>query len=82
MPTVISSSFSSVTVNCLPQRQQNISVVSQPSSCVTIVSDTHTTISSTPVTTVSVVECLTTNSNVVTIISGQDVSSITTTSGM
>ena len=82
MPTVISSSSSAVTLNCLPQRQQNISVVSQPSSCVTIVSDTHTTISSTPVTTVSVVECLTTNSSVVTSISGQDVSSITTTSGV
>ena len=82
IPTIISSSSSTVTVNCLLQRQQNISVVSQPSSCVTIVSDTHTTISSTPVTTVSVVECLTTNSSVVTSISGQDVSSITTTSGV
>ena len=82
IPTVISSSSSTVTVNCLPQRQQNISVVSQPSSCVTIVSDTHTTISSTPVTTVSVVEYLTTNSSVVTSISGQNVSIITTTSGV
>ena len=82
MPTVISSSSSTATVNCLPQWQQNISVVSQPSSCVTIVSDTHTAISSTPVTTVSVVECLTTNSSVVTSISGQDVSSNTTTSGV
>ena len=82
IPDAISSSSSTVTVNCLPQRQQNISVVSQPSSCVTIVSDTHTTISSTPVTTVSVVECLTTNSSVVTSISRQDVSSITTTSGV
>ena len=82
IPTIISSSSSTVTVNCLPQRQQNISVVSQPSSSVTIVSDTHTTISSTPVTTVSVVECLTANSSVVTSISGQDVSTITTTSGV
>ena len=82
IPTVISSSSSTVTVNCLPQRQQNISVVSQPNSCVIIVSDTHTTISSTPVTTVSVVECLTINSSVVTSISGQDVSSNTTASGL
>ena len=82
IPTVISSSSSTVTLNCLPQRQQNISAVSQPSSCVTIVSDTHTTISSTPGTTVSVIECLTTNNFVVTSISGQDVSNITTTSGM
>ena len=79
MPTVISSLSSTVTVNCVPQRQQNISVVSQPSNCVNIVSDTLTTISSTPV---SVVECLTTNSSVVTSISGQDVYSITTTSGV
>ena len=82
IPTIISSSSSTVTVNCLPQRQQNISVVSQPSSSVNIVSDTHTTISSTPVTRVSVVECLTTNSSVVTSISGQNVSSITTASGL
>ena len=82
IPTVISSSSSTVTVDYLPQREQNISVVSQPSSCVTIVSDTHTTISSTPVTTVSVVECLTTNSSVVTSISGQDVSSVITTTGV
>ena len=80
-PAVISSSSLTVTDKCLPQMQHIVSVVSQPSSCVTIVSDTHTTISSTPVTTVSVVECLTTNSSVVTSISGQDVSSITTTAG-
>ena len=43
--------------------QQNI--LSQPSSCVTIVSDTHTTFSSSPVTTLSVVECLTTSSIVI-----------------
>ena len=82
IPYVISSSSSTLTGNHLPQRQQNISVVSQPSSCVTIVSDTHTTISSTPVTPMSVDKCLTTNSNVVTSISGQDVSSITTTTGI
>ena len=76
--TVIPSSSSAVTVSCLPQRQQNISVVSQPSSCATIVSDSHTTISSNPVVTVSVVECLTTKSSVVTSISGQVVPSITT----
>ena len=63
----------------MPQRQQNISVVSQPSSHVTIVSDTHTIISSTPVTIVSVVECVTNSSSMVTSISGQDVSAITAT---
>ena len=82
IPTVISSSSSTVTVNCLPQRQQNISVVSQTSSFVTIASDTRATISSTPVITVSVSECLTTNSSVVTSISGQDVSNIITTTGV
>ena len=59
--------------------QQNILVVSQPSSLVSIVSDTHTTTS--PVTTLSVVECLTTSSTVVTSISGQHVST-NTTAGM
>ena len=57
--------------------QQNI--ISQPSSCVTIVSDTHT--NSNPVTTLSVVECLTTNNSVVTSISGQVISTVTTTAG-
>jgi len=81
-----SPSSSTVKVNCLPQRssivlvmkppsmeytQQNISVVSQPNSSATIVSDSHTTFSSSPVTTLSVVECLTTSSSVVTSISGQ-----------
>ena len=59
--------------------QQNI--LSQPSSCVTIVSDTHTTFSSNPVTTLSVVECLTTNNSVVTSIGGQVISTATTTAG-
>ena len=62
-------------VNSSPQRQPNILVVSQPSSVVSIVNDTHTTTS--PVTTLSVVECLTTSSSVVTSISGQHVSTIT-----
>ena len=66
-------------VHCSPQRQQNILVVSQPSSLVSIVIDTHSTTS--PVTTLSVVECLTTSSGVVTSISGQHVSTITTTAG-
>ena len=80
------SSSSTVKVNCVPQRssiisliksssmeytQQNISVVSQPNSSVTIVSDSHTTFSCSPVTTFSVVECLTTSSSVVTSISEQ-----------
>ena len=54
--------------------QQNIS---QPtSSLVSIVSDAYTT--TCPVTTLSVVECLTTSSSVVTSISGQHVSTVTT----
>ena len=61
--------------------QQNILVVSQPNSCVSSVSDTHTTFSSVPVTTLSVVECLTTSSSVDTSISGPHVSTITTTAG-
>ena len=88
--TILSSSSSTVTHS--PQRslitpaiqspsmecnQHSILVVSQPSSVVYIVSDTHTTTS--PVTTLSVVECLTTSSSVVTSISGQHV---TTASGM
>ena len=79
LPTV-SKSSSAVMVNFSPQRQQNILVVSQLSISVTIVSDTHTTTS--PVTTLSVVECLTTSSSVVTSISGQQVSTITTPAGM
>ena len=75
-PTVVSKSFSTVMINSETQRQQNILVVSQPSSLVSIVSDTHTTTN--PVTTLSVVECLTTSSSVVTSISGQHVSTITT----
>ena len=74
--TVVPNSSLSVMVNCSPLRQQNILVVSQPSSLVSTVSDTHTTTS--PVTILSVVECLTTSSSVVTSISGQHVSTITT----
>ena len=54
-------------------------ILSQPSSCVTIVSDTHT--SSNPITTLSVIECLTTNNSVVTSISGQVISTVTRTTG-
>ena len=56
-------------------------ILSQPSSCVTIVSDTHTTFSCSPVTTLSVVECLTTSSSVVTSISEQVISTVTPTAG-
>ena len=59
--------------------QQNI--LSQPSRCVTIVSDSHTTFSSNPVTTLNVVECLTTNSSVIASISEQVISTVTTTAG-
>ena len=73
-------SSSTVMVNCLPQRQQNILVVSQPSRLIippSIVSDTH--ITSSKVATFSVTECLTTNSSsgVVTSVSGQCGSTIT-----
>ena len=57
--------------------QQKIVAVSQPNSSTTIYIDTHTTTS--PVTTLSVVECLTTSSSVVTSISGQGTSSVITT---
>ena len=95
--TVSSSSFSTVMVKSLSQissistpvvksssmeySQHNILL--QPSSCVTIVSDTHTTFSCSPVTTLSVVECLTTSStsSVVTSISGQVISTVTATAG-
>ena len=60
--------------------QQNISVVLQTNSSVTIVSDSHTTFSSSPVTTLGVVECLTTSNSVVTSISGQ--ATITINTGM
>ena len=84
--TIVSKSSSTVMVNGSSQGQQNILVVSQPSSLASIVSDTHTTTS--PVTTLSVVECLTTRSSVTTSssvvasISGQHVSTITTTAGI
>ena len=86
--TVSPSSTSTVMINSLPSQpsvtpmtqslnmeysQQSISDVSQPNSCVTIVSYVHTTISSSPITSLSVVECLTTSSSVVTSINGQDV---------
>ena len=72
IPTVPKSSSKN---NCSLQTQQNILVVSQSSSLVSIVSDIHTTTS--PATTLSVVECLTTSSSVVTSISGQHVSTTT-----
>ena len=76
VPTAVPKSSSTVIGDYSLQRQQNILSVSQPSSLVSIVRDTHTTTS--PVTTLSVVECLTTSSSIVTSISGQHVSAITT----
>ena len=76
VPTAVPKSSSSVIGDYSLQRQQNILLVSQPSSVVSIARDTHTTTS--PVTTVSVVECSTTSSSVVTSISEQYVSTITT----
>ena len=52
----------------------------QSTNGVTIVSDTHTTTS--PVTTLSVVECLTTSSSVATSVSGQAISTVATTTGI
>ena len=75
VPTTAPKSSSTVIGDYSFQRQQNILVVSQPSSLVSIARDTHTTTS--PVTTLSVVDCLTTNSSIVTGISGQPVSTIT-----
>ena len=66
----------------LEYAQQNILNVFQPSSCVSTVSDTLTTFSSTPITTLGVVESLTTSSSVVTSISGEVISPVTTTTGM
>ena len=60
--------------------QQNILVVSQPSSCVSSVSDTQTTFSSSA-TTLSTIEYSTTSSSVDTSISGHTISTITTTAG-
>ena len=76
VPTAVPKSSSTVIDDYSLQRQQNILVVSQPSSLVSIVSDTHTTTS--PVTTLSVVECLTNSSSVATSISEGHVSTITT----
>ena len=76
---VESSSSSTIMVNCTYQRKQNILVESQPSSCVTVSYTHNNTI---PVTTLSVVECLTTSSSVDTSISGQDMSTAITTAGM
>ena len=76
VPTDVSESSLTVTSNCSSGKQQNIVVVSQPISLVSIVSDTNT--STSPITTISIVECLTTSSSVVTSISGQNVSTITT----
>ena len=58
--------------------QQNSLVLSQPSSCITTANDAHTTCNSSPVTTFSLVECLTTSS-VVSSMSGQDIFDVRTT---
>ena len=62
--------------------QQNISAVSQPSGCVTTVSDAHTGISSSPVITSN--ECPTTTSVQVDASTnrGESVSTVTATVGM
>ena len=60
-------------VSCLPQRQQNGVLVSQSQPCSLVC-----TVSDNPVTTLSVVEFLTTSGSEVTSIIGQYVSTITT----
>ena len=79
---ILPSSSSTVVVNCIPQRQHNISVVSHSNNCIDTGSDSHTTISSNPVTILSAVECLTMSSSVTTTISGQDISITMTTAGV
>ena len=79
--TVVPKSSSTVMVHCSPQRQQNVLAVSQSSGCMSIENDSCSTSGSTPVTTLSVIEHLTTSSSVATSISGQLVSTITTTAG-
>ena len=64
-----------------PQRQRNLILVSQPSSTGNSTIDTQAAVNSSLVTTFSVTECLTTSSSIVTSISGQHVSTITTTAG-
>ena len=79
VPIIVPKSSSTVLGNYLSdttERQQNIFVELQPSNLISIVSNTHAT--TTPITTFSIVECLTTRSSVVTSISGQQVSPITT----
>ena len=91
--TVLPSSISTEAINCLSQRSsltpvitspridyspQNIS--SQPTSSVTVISDTHTTFSSSPVAT-SISGCLTPTSDSVNS-SGPVVSTITPTASM
>ena len=71
----VPKSSSTTMVNCSPQRQQNLLIVSQPNSSELIVSDTHTTTS--PVVTLNVVQSLTTSSSVITF-TGQNDSVITT----
>ena len=84
------SSRSKVAVDCLSERSSVVkssstecrqqSILLQQSSGVTIVSDTHTTSSSSPL---STLECVTTsNSVVISNVGGQLISSITTAAGM
>ena len=72
MPTVVPPS---------PQRQRNLILVSQPSSSGNSTIDTQAAVNSSLVTTFSVAESFTTSSSIVTSISGQHVSTITTTAG-
>ena len=67
--------------NCLPQRQQ---IVSQPSSFQTIVDGTHTTITPSPVITLSTstIESLTTSNAIVMSVSEQNISTAITTAGV
>ena len=68
--------------DCLSQRQQNRLIVSQPNNFQTVVGDTHITATTSPVTTLSIVESLTTSSAVVTSIGEQNISGTMTTAGV
>ena len=87
--TIGITSCSTASVTHLPQRSTTTPLIQsltmeyshqQSTSNITIVSDTHTTTS--PVTTLSVLKCLTTSSSIVTSVSGQAVSRITMATGM
>ena len=69
-------------VDNLPQRQQNRLVVSRPNNFQAVVGVTHITATSSPATTLSIVEPLTTSSAIVTSVSEQNISTTMITTGV